>query len=579
MRDNHNKGSLVNFSHLLLSKIVGYLTDNIDKICFSLVCKRWFDDRDKYLAFNIDSLKLQHNNKYPEFFLNSYKDLLLRSLSTKNNCDLYISNDILNAINYDYILNKNNIKDIQTLPRNINTLLVRGTGDEHHADLSRLLLYSNVVHIYGCWGLPLGGFPIGIKTIVFNKFNQRLTPGFFPEGIRKINLGYNFNQPLEAGHLPSTLKYLGLGDLFDHAIAPGTLPSGLEHLYFGFVYNQPFEAGSLPDSLRILRLSSKFNQPLGRDVLPPLLNDLEICRNFKSSLHSLPASLEKLKFHNFSNLWIPKIQSLSNLKYLMLIGEDTFELNPGDLPENIESLSLHKCTIHGSAIPKSVKSLNISFTEYLYEEIFPVGVNFHFEELVIGNVKLDKHSLDNVKINQLCLDHYFHDLEEGSIPHGIETVSLGHNINLAIPPGVLPNSVKQLVLADTYEADSLKRGSIPPSVENLSLKSYFANMTTIEDGVISDSVKTLSLDCTLSGFKSIPNTIVNINLTSINYDYRVLCKIRKLDDNYYLIFGRPEQFGLVSGIFHKSHFLDRFFNSLPKYDLFSFTNNLFNSLS
>ncbi|EFA79165.1 hypothetical protein PPL_07990 [Heterostelium album PN500] len=47
----------VKLSHLLLSKILNELEENEDRIRFSLTCKRWYNEREHYFRFNVDSIK------------------------------------------------------------------------------------------------------------------------------------------------------------------------------------------------------------------------------------------------------------------------------------------------------------------------------------------------------------------------------------------------------------------------------------------------------------------------------------------------------------------------------------------
>ncbi|EFA75844.1 hypothetical protein PPL_10899 [Heterostelium album PN500] len=93
---NNQTDKIVNLSHLILNKIISYLDDNIDRICFSLVCKRWYNDRDKYLIFNTDSInlfKLKNtviNQNHKQFKLPSYHNIFLKSIRSKTDCTLLI---------------------------------------------------------------------------------------------------------------------------------------------------------------------------------------------------------------------------------------------------------------------------------------------------------------------------------------------------------------------------------------------------------------------------------------------------------------------------------------------------------
>ncbi|EFA78971.1 hypothetical protein PPL_08439 [Heterostelium album PN500] len=101
--DDNKTNILVNLSHLLLSKIVNYLEDNIDRIVFTLVCKRWFEERDKYLYFNTDHIYMINHQNNSKHHLNSYRSSINQSLSQKSNCRLIINDK---AFKCDYVLDK-----------------------------------------------------------------------------------------------------------------------------------------------------------------------------------------------------------------------------------------------------------------------------------------------------------------------------------------------------------------------------------------------------------------------------------------------------------------------------------------
>ncbi|EFA80567.1 hypothetical protein PPL_06506 [Heterostelium album PN500] len=85
---NNDSNLFVNLSHLLLSKITNGLIDNIDRVCLSLVCKRLYNERHKYLSFSTRYIKAIKEDITNEIYLNSYKSILINSINQITNCTL-----------------------------------------------------------------------------------------------------------------------------------------------------------------------------------------------------------------------------------------------------------------------------------------------------------------------------------------------------------------------------------------------------------------------------------------------------------------------------------------------------------
>ncbi|EFA75779.1 hypothetical protein PPL_10834 [Heterostelium album PN500] len=87
---------------------VSFLKDNIDIICFSLVCKRWYNDRDKYLIFNTDNINIfsvntnDINQNHNHFKLPSYNNIFMKSIQSKIDFTLVIGYNKYHIYDYQY---------------------------------------------------------------------------------------------------------------------------------------------------------------------------------------------------------------------------------------------------------------------------------------------------------------------------------------------------------------------------------------------------------------------------------------------------------------------------------------------
>ncbi|EFA77941.1 hypothetical protein PPL_08586 [Heterostelium album PN500] len=216
MSNNNNLNIFLNFPHVLLSNIVNNLSDNIDKICFTLVCKRWFNDRDKYLKFN--NVRLYSSMK-PHIFLNSYRSLLFDAIEQKRKFTLSLGEDSEDKP-YDFIIT--NIDNINTIDKSKNYKITINQDD-----MSFLATTFNVVKLLKCRTLKFP-LPMSLTSIEFTgRFDEPLFQGCFPPTIRSLEFGDRFNQPIEPGVLPTTLEKLSLGFEFNNRLKKGSLPESL----------------------------------------------------------------------------------------------------------------------------------------------------------------------------------------------------------------------------------------------------------------------------------------------------------------------------------------------------------------
>ncbi|EFA84541.1 hypothetical protein PPL_01530 [Heterostelium album PN500] len=135
---------IINLSHIILKQIIEYLSDNIDRICFSLTCKRFFHEREKYLTFCVDQsskLFLLLGRKL-RFYMKSYSAQLDHSLNSKSPCYLHIGSTSRKTT--DYYIHERRLKNYE-IPETVQTIEIEDSMKECYLkELSLLLEKSNL---------------------------------------------------------------------------------------------------------------------------------------------------------------------------------------------------------------------------------------------------------------------------------------------------------------------------------------------------------------------------------------------------------------------------------------------------
>ncbi|EFA77943.1 hypothetical protein PPL_08588 [Heterostelium album PN500] len=442
----------VNLSHVLLSKITKYLRDNIDKIFFSLVCKRWFEERHKYLKFNRDRFFI---NSESSILLNSYRSLIQDSFKKEIPNGLHIGNNV--DVTYDISTTIDGLKSID--PTNIRKVVAAyycrlpSETEEIYSFIER----SNVTKLVCCQTMKYR-IPMNLTSIIFPYwFNEPLVKDHLPPTLKSLSLGEQFNHPIEPGVLPDTLEKLKINSKYSHIMLQGALPSSLKYFYS---WNHISRICELPPSLEVLILN------LDR----PSLIDGE-----------LPLTLRKLEYApNTSQL---SIKSLVNIESLTLDdaninNNSIFDLS--QLPPNLNQLTLITLSRLTSAMPTSLRHLDLGYhSNYDIDEIFPNRSNYQFESLAWCGNRNKRESLEGLKIKSLTVlfeDGYGEDLDLPSIltiPNGIESLEICETHMKILNEQSIPSSVKVLEIHnfDCFECDPF----IPKTVEHLKvpyLESY-----------------------------------------------------------------------------------------------------------
>ncbi|EFA74924.1 hypothetical protein PPL_11958 [Heterostelium album PN500] len=191
---------VVNLSHLILNKIICYLDQNIDRICFSLVCKRWFNDRDKYLIFNTDNIFITHNHK--QFKLPPFNNTFNKSIQSKTDCSLYIGLNNF-AREHDFYYDK--YTDLKSIPSYISMISLPGEISDREYFYQLLLESQSVTTLFN-ESLVKGSLPPSLEVVSFlNFFNQEIQADVLPEGLLVLYL-YNSEYQFEfqPGVFPSS---------------------------------------------------------------------------------------------------------------------------------------------------------------------------------------------------------------------------------------------------------------------------------------------------------------------------------------------------------------------------------------
>ncbi|EFA75818.1 hypothetical protein PPL_10873 [Heterostelium album PN500] len=525
--NNNSTHKLVNLPHILISIIVHNLTDNIDKICFSLVCKRWFDNRNRYLLFDTKRLYCIDKDS-SRITLNSYRSLITESLSQKKQCSLLVNSEKNYNGLYDHIMDIDSIESINEIDQNIVNVELDSrieAPDKLFARLYELISKSNVTSIEKCTPQTLKyGIPANITSIVFEHyFNEPLLKGCFPPTLKTLKLVGIFNQVIEVGVLPDTLECLEISNL-DQILEPGVLPASLK-------------------ILKIWRLAPENYLKVGS--LPPNLEEfIHDGNDFNIDANVLPNSLIRLV--NAPVLWMNSIKQLTNLRSLLIIGHASC-LDLGDLPKSLTTLDLSGSLEVLSACPTSIRHLSLDDSEYDIDQLFPDRSLYHFESLVVWAFKQE--SLKGLDIKRLILIDQINTESLGKIrviPYGIETLEIAIWCDFSFNQEVLPSSLKTL---NVTNMDSFTHpGIIPNSVNNLIIRDLGSDIN-IPEGILPDSVKNIQLTQLL-----FPTAKMIDNITYEGFNNNK-CSIRKLDDQYYIVFGhQSNQF--IASLFHKSMFLD-----------------------
>ncbi|EFA80587.1 hypothetical protein PPL_06526 [Heterostelium album PN500] len=386
--NNNQTNRLVNLSHLLLSKIIKYLDDNIDRIVFTLVCKRWYDERARYLSFNTHHINIinDNNNNY----IHLYKSIIIDQINRKTKCKAVAGNQIYQYY-YDYLISKDEHGDIDRLKiLNIDKISIglknSQENKENTKNIFQLISHLNISKLKNVQ--TFSGLPMNITSMSFyNSFMDELVPGCLPPNLKTLKLSKNFNQPIKSGVLPNTLVKLNFNESF----------------------NQPIEPGVLPSSLKVLKFKkSNFKQVIKIGTFPPNLEELEFSGNCTTMEDgALPQTLRILETLSIS-----------------FSTQDT-QMDLNYLPVSLTRLEIFAEIELVNVMPPTIRHLDLENCDYDFNSVFKDRSIYQLDYLML-NPKLAA-SLDGMKIKQLELNMTAlkSDMNRHvDIPFGVETLSI-----------------------------------------------------------------------------------------------------------------------------------------------------------
>ncbi|EFA77397.1 hypothetical protein PPL_12612 [Heterostelium album PN500] len=443
--------------------------------------------------------------KPKSIYLNSYQTLIIDANKQKKQCTAIV---FYHRYKCDYVLHPNNILETNNLQSNIYKITISEQiakdilKDEKFEHLLQLIPESNVIKLKRCPTLE-HRLPGNLTSLSFSsEFDEPLLKGYLPPNLITLKLGAAFNQPIEEDTLPNTLKTLIFGEGFDYPIEPGVLPESLEVLkMINRDYELGFQVGSLPPNLRVLTYSGSCEE-IGLGVLPP--------------------SLDTLK--NVPSGWISEINTLPNLKSLSLFKHRFQEpIVVSDLPASLTSLKVDYSTQLTSAMPSSIKNLNICTAEYDVDEIFNDRSQYHLETLTVDGNKLE--SLEKLDIKHMYLSSF---KTKGrnkmrDIPLGVETLRFSNNLVPIVDPNSIPITVKKIIFENNYTMATT--GYIPNFVDELVVKSI--SKTRFPNKIVPDSIRTITTT-------SMDDTIKSSNICVMPDKYHKIL-IRKIGKQYLVL--------------------------------------------
>ncbi|EFA77924.1 hypothetical protein PPL_08568 [Heterostelium album PN500] len=522
---NNQKDKIVNLSHLILNKIISYLDDNIDRICFSLVCKRWYNDRDKYLIFNIDSTDLFTLNTtdfkqyHKHFKLQSYHNIFIKSIQSKTDCSLYIGYKNYDNLDYHYD-DQEYLYRLISESQSVTTLNGCSTLKYGLPKSIRSLTFNNFDE-----PLVKGSLHNSLEVLDFQDFNQEILPGVLPDGLRKLTLN-SYQYEIQAGVLPCGLREFIL-TCYDFEIKAGVLPVGLLEfsLESSISYQYDIQPGVLPLSLEYLSLDS-YEAPEDPVTVqpPPSRVDLQY-----SSESCLPIS------------WLQAISSLAKLQTLSVYfqyqvgGEDATIFNINYLPRTLKSFNfIMSGTVLRGTFPTSLKKYYIGVCQFT-DELFPRTLQYHLASLEYEN-KILLPIPSNISIDELIMRG---DSNEPKItlPSCVKKIKfyLTNTSGKIIDFDDQSCALRELHLLNFQ--GGLPQVNLPNTIELLDLGWNDLNETL---HLVPSSVKTLIFSKQSEINITIPNIIKSIPNIIGKFGFFHTQTIRKLDENYYLMYGDYE---------------------------------------
>ncbi|EFA75405.1 hypothetical protein PPL_11484 [Heterostelium album PN500] len=459
--NNENNSIFINLPFILMKKIVNALEDDLDRICMSLVCKRWFYQRDKYLSFNCSGLmqSFDHfdnqNNRY--FTLNSFKLQFQRDINQKSNCTF-----LLTALPDEFPINYIKQDDILfSIDYQVEI------GDFKYDDIKS-----------SC-------FKMVINCPLINKSGINAIK---KSTISSITFIFNYRSKIR---LPSNIKeIISLNEIYQ-----SILPLELEVLeYRNRKGRISIDIPTLPRSLKVLKVKLDNFKFICFGIFPPNLevlklvaigSDYEKYTSFSEFKGPLPSTLKHISIPTSWLRFIKHLESIESLKLDQHIGTS---IEIGDIPLSVTHLTINSYA--NRFIGDFSIDTNLFFSFKQLETLDLSGWDFYycyFQKSVIGELPSS--------LTKLYLPYDFNEplrkhpvlSESIIIPNDLQYLELG--THFTFPVDRLPESLKTLCFTKEeidlnelnfnrvgrpplYASTNFVVPSLPQSLETIIIKHY-----------------------------------------------------------------------------------------------------------
>lgn len=244
--------------------------------------------------------------------------------------------------------------------------------------------------------LKPGDIPASVTHITFKgSFNHKLQPGHIPYGVIGLAICGDYDHPLEVGQIPDSVTSLVLGRIiyglmvydsmelvdvrpsFNQKLSPGHIPHGVRSLSFGCSFNRKLDIGDIPDSVVYLRFGFYFNQKLEKGHIPNSVAHLEFGYKFNQVLEpeSLPINLISLMCRGNHSVIISKVPLHIRIYYLTAAPNMAIDLSDirclvyipsSDLDEKIMNGDIHGIYYVDKATIGDITYLLVHGNDYVY---------------------------------------------------------------------------------------------------------------------------------------------------------------------------------------------------------------------
>ncbi|EFA79164.1 hypothetical protein PPL_07989 [Heterostelium album PN500] len=415
---DNQKHIFVNLSHLLLSEIFNKFEDIEDRIRFSLTCKRWYNEREHYFRFNVDSIKGPVDDQ--SLTLNKIEDIIIHK--SVNKIEFWWFDDNIIAMDEPFIekLAHSNVNNL-VLNSNVVTTFKR--------------LPNNIKHIHCNHSFDMNHLPTELETLEVSSHHSKEHHFYItalPKTLKYFELSRTI-PPIVIKPLPPKLEmFVFYDNAYTHLDIP-LIPSTLHTLEvsFGFWKNLLLNYSDVDElrSIEYIRLYIESDVHLTKSLIPISIkhlilefdDDEDVDLTFEKDLFSQFNRLESLKFKGyFRRLKFGLLPP--SLKILEPPRADGFSYPDND---RFFISNVHKLDKLDQIVPKHCKHL--SFNSRIRILLLPGMIPNYIE---------------TIEFEEYCQVK----LQADSIPPNITTITIRPTITL---PSSLPTTIRTIYFDDT----------------------------------------------------------------------------------------------------------------------------------